>query len=274
MTNSPDEVADTMISNFRVVSMAALGATLAFAGAVRADDAAAGQQKPQTLEKSVTKILKVNYLLYLPEDYGKQSDKKWPLVVFLHGSGESGSDLEKVKAHGPPKLIAQGKEFPFIVVSPQAPDGPRRGWDPEVLNAMLDDVLAKYTVEQDQVYLTGLSMGGYGTWNWGAANPERFAAVAPICGGGDARVTARRLKSMPVWAFHGAKDPVVPIQESERIVEALKKAGNPEVKFTIYSEAQHDSWTVTYDNPELYTWLLAHRRAKPDAVKAEPKITR
>jgi predicted peptidase len=247
------------------------GLTLLLAGAVRADDAAAGQQKPQTLEKSVTKILKVDYLLYLPADYGKQEGKKWPLVVFLHGSGESGSDLEKVKVHGPPKLIAAGKEFPFIVVSPQAPAGPNRGWNTEVLNAMLDDVLARYAVEEDRVYLTGLSMGGYGTWNWGAANPERFAAIAPICGGGDARMTARRLKSMPVWAFHGAKDPTVPVEESERIVEALKKTGNTEVKFTVYPEAQHDSWTVTYDNPELYRWLLEHKRPAPDTVKTQAR---
>lgn len=252
--------------------MLALGAALAFAGtAVRADDAVAGQQKAQTLEKSVTKVLKANYLLYLPKDYGRQSDKKWPLVVFLHGSGESGSDLEKVKVHGLPKLVSQGKEFPFIIVSPQAPGVPRRTWDTEVLNAMLDDVLAKYAVEQDQVYLTGLSMGGYGAWAWAAANPERFAALAPICGGGDARMIARWLKSMPVWAFHGAKDPTVPLSESERIVEALKKVGNNEVKFTVYPEAQHDSWTVTYDNPELYAWLLNHKRPKADAVKADTR---
>jgi predicted peptidase len=260
-----------MIAKRRIFSMLALGMTLTCAGAVRADDAAAGQQKPQTLEKTVVKILKVNYLLYLPKDYGKQADKKWPLMVFLHGSGESGSDLEKVKRHGPPKLIAAGKEFPFIVVSPQAPDGPRRGWDAEVLNAMLDDVLAKYSVEQDQVYLTGLSMGGYGAWGWASANPERFAALVPICGGGEPRSASRRLKNMPIWVFHGAKDATVPIHESEQMVEALKTAGNTEIKFTVYPEANHDSWTVTYDNPELYEWLLEHKRPKTEPVATEAK---
>ena len=218
----------------------------------------AGQQKPLALEKSVTKVLKAGYLLYLPKDYGKEPGKKWPVMVFLHGSGESGADLEKVKVHGPPKLIAQGKDLPFIVVSPQAP--PRRGWDVETLNALLDDVLAKYATDTNRVYLTGLSMGGYGTWAWASANPERFAAIAPICGGGQPRQAARALKNTPTWVFHGAKDLTVPIQESKDMVEALQKAGAMEVKFTIYPEAGHDSWTATYDNPELFTWLLAHTK--------------
>jgi len=218
-------------------------------------------QKPLALEKTITKVLKAGYLLYLPKDYGKDPAKKWPVLVFLHGSGESGADLEKVKTHGPPKLIAQGQDLPFIVVSPQAPLVPRRGWDVETLNALLDDILAKYSTDPDRVYLTGLSMGGYGTWAWATANPERFAAIAPICGGGQPRQASRALRNTPTWVFHGAKDTTVPLQESQDMVEALKKAGAMEVKFTIYPEAGHDSWTATYDNPELFTWLLAHHRA-------------
>jgi predicted peptidase len=222
-------------------------------------------QKAQTLEKSVTRVLKADYLLYLPDDYNKDKSRKWPLMIFLHGSGESGSDVQKVKAHGPPRLIAQGKKFPFLVVSPQAPDKPRRGWDVETLNALLDDLLAKHAVDPDRVYLTGLSMGGYGTWAWASSNPDRFAAVAPICGGGQARVASRQMKNLPVWAFHGAKDAVVPLSESQTVVDALKQNGAAEVKFTVYPDLEHDSWTVTYDNPELYTWLLSHTRPKPDA---------
>jgi predicted peptidase len=223
-----------------------------------------GEQSAQNLEKTITKVVKANYLLYLPKDYGKEAEKKWPMILFLHGSGESGSDVEKVKVHGPPKLAAAGKEFPFIIVSPQAPAS-RIGWQVETLNALLDDIMAKYTVDQDRVYLTGLSMGGFGTWTLAMANPERFAAIAPICGGGDA-FRVRRLKDMPIWVFHGAKDPTVPIKASEDMVEALKKAGG-DVKFTVYPEAGHDSWTATYDNPELYTWFLEHTRKKAEPAK-------
>lgn len=225
----------------------------------------ADPQKPLTLEKTITRVVKVNYLLYLPQDYGKDPARKWPLMLFLHGAGESGDVVDKVKVHGPPKLIAQGKAFPFIVVSPQSPSS-RQGWNTETLNALLDDLLAKHSVDADRVYLTGLSMGGYGSWAWASANPERFAAVAPICGGGQPRMAARRLKEMPIWVFHGAKDTVVPLRESEQMVEALKTAGATQVKFTVYPEAQHDSWTATYDNPDLYTWLLGQTRKKPEAA--------
>jgi predicted peptidase len=222
----------------------------------------AGKQQPQALEKTITKVVKANYLLYLPKDYKKEEGKKWPLLIFLHGSGESGDDLEKVKVHGPPKLIAAGKEFPFIVVSPQAPLVPRRGWDNEVLNTLLDDLIAKYAVDEDRVYLTGLSMGGYGTWAWASSNPERFAALVPICGGGQPRM-ARRIKDIPIRVYHGAKDEAVPLKESEDMVAALKQAGATDVKLTVYPDAGHDSWTVTYDNPELYTWLREQKRKKP-----------
>ena len=246
----------------RLSAMIALtGATLLPLGA-RAQTA--GSQSPVTFEKQIVKTLAVKYLLYLPDDYGKDAPKKWPLLIFLHGSGESGDDLQKVKAHGPPKLIAAGKSLPFVVVSPQSPGG---GWNTETLNAMLDDILKKNAIDEDRVYLTGLSMGGFGTWAWAQENPERFAAIAPICGGGLAW-RARRLQNVPTWAFHGVKDPTVPVRASEEMVDAMKKANALEVKLTEYPEAGHDSWTVTYDNPELFAWLLQHSR--PDnAKKAE-----
>jgi predicted peptidase len=217
-----------------------------------------GEQAPQTFEKQIT--IKLDYLLYLPADYGKDVDKKWPLIMFLHGSGERGSDVNKVKVHGPPKLVS-GKDDPmadrFIVVSPQCPDG--KWWNPDDLNMLLKDVTNTYHIDPDRLYLTGLSMGGFGTWDWAVHDPGRFAAIAPMCGGGDPQ-RVRAIKSLPVWVFHGEKDPTVPIQRSQDMVDALKKAGNEQVKFTRYPEAGHDCWTASYANPELYSWFLEHKR--------------
>ncbi len=226
-------------------------------------------QRKVHFEEKVTKTLTADYLLYLPKDYTKERSKTYPMILFLHGAGERGTNVNKVAVHGPPKLIKAGKDFPFIIISPQCPDG--KVWSVETLNALLDDVERTYRVDKSRVYLTGLSMGGYGTWALGLGFPERFAAMAPICGGGErityllgSRDKARGplLKSMPIWAFHGAKDTVVPLSESERMVEMLKKGGNQNVKLTVYPEAQHDSWTATYDNPELFEWFLQHKRER------------
>lgn len=194
------------------------------------------------------------YLLYLPKDYDKK--ESWPLLMFLHGSGERGSDLELVKMHGPPKLIGEGKDFPFIVVSPQC--SVDRTWEPIELIALLDDIGQKHKVDQDRIYVTGLSMGGYGTWRLAAFAPERFAAIAPICGGGET-FWARQFSHLPTWAFHGAKDTGVPIERSQAMVDAMKKDGG-DPKLTIYPDAGHDAWTETYNNPEFYEWLLEQKR--------------
>jgi predicted peptidase len=196
-----------------------------------------------------------NFLLFLPKNFG-QEKQKWPLIIFLHGSGARGNDLEKVKVDGPPKIVEQQPDFPFIVVSPQAPTG--TGWFPEVLNALLDELIERLPIDQDRIYLTGLSLGGHGTWSFAQEYPDRFAAIAPVCGTGDPD-RACVLKNLPVWAFHGAKDEVVPLKTQERMVNALKECGG-DVKFTVYPDAGHDSWTETYANPELYKWFLSHRR--------------
>jgi len=203
----------------------------------------------------------IRYLLYVPDDYAKR-DKPWPLVLFLHGAGERGANLDLVKKHGPPKLIAAGKAFPFLCVSPQCP---KSGWwdrpaQIAALVALLDHLQATLNVDVDRVYLTGLSMGGFGTWALAMAHPGRFAALAPICGKG-APSKADRIAHIPTWVFHGAKDPVVPVRFSEEMVEALKKAGG-QPKFTVYPGAKHDSWTQTYANPDFWKWLLAQRRKK------------
>jgi len=199
------------------------------------------------------------YLLCVPEGYA-ESDQPWPLVLFLHGKGERGDDLDLVAVHGPPKHAAAGESFPFILVSPQCPDD---DWWTSVrqitaLNALLDDIIDRYRVDEDRVYLTGLSMGGFGTFALATAAPDRFAAMAPICGGGEP-FAAETMSHIPTWVFHGAQDEVVPLKRSQEMVDALEAAA-ADVKFTIYPEANHDSWTETYDNPELYEWLLKQRR--------------
>jgi len=213
-------------------------------------------QTPQSFEFKITRTVSGKYLLYLPETYGNDATQHWPLLLFLHGSGERGDNLDLLKKHGPPKLIAAGKQFPFIVVSPQCPRNEK--WSPEVLTALLDEVQEKYAVDKDRVYVTGLSMGGFGTWMLATEHPDRFAALVPICGGGNPR-QADRLKNIPIRVFHGAKDQVVKMEMSQEMVDALNAAGG-KVQFTIYPEANHDSWTQTYDDPKLYEWLLQQRR--------------
>ncbi|MCP4190080.1 MAG: prolyl oligopeptidase family serine peptidase [Planctomycetaceae bacterium] len=194
--------------------------------------------------------IRMDYLLYRPDGY--QPDQNWPLMIFLHGAGERGNHLEIVKSHGPPKLIEQGKTFPFLVVSPQCESG--KWWRPDAVCHLLDGVLQTNAIDPKRVYLTGLSMGGYGTWSTVARSADRFAAAAPICGGGDpARVNQHR--HVPTWAFHGAKDPTVPLANTERMVAALK-AVDGLIECTVYPELAHDAWTETYENRELYEWML------------------
>lgn len=224
------------------------------AGGVAQESPQDEAQKKQKAELVVR--ITMNYLLYLPEDYDQK--ESWPLILFLHGAGERGDDLELVKVHGPPKLIANGQKFPFIVVSPQCPEA--LSWDPEKLTALLDTIVEKYKVDTDRIYVTGLSMGGFGTWSLAMHTPDRFAAIAPICGGGESRY-ADRIVGLPIWAFHGDKDEAVPIKRSQDIVNAVQKAGG-NVEFTVYPGVGHDSWTETYDNPKLYEWFLSHTRKK------------
>lgn len=205
---------------------------------------------------TVTVQVRINYLESLPAGYDADAAKRWPLVIFLHGSGERGVDLKQVAKHGPPKLVEAGREFPFILLSPQCPPG--QWWDLAALDVWLDGVVRKYRVDADRIYLTGLSMGGYATWGWAQRSPGRFAAIVPVCGGGDPTQGAK-LKALPVWAFHGAKDPTVPLARTEEMIAAIKAAGG-EPRVTIYPEAPHDSWTETYANDEVFAWMLAQKR--------------
>jgi predicted peptidase len=222
-------------------------------------------QTPQRFQKQLTRSVKLDYQLFLPKGYAKSSDTAWPLVLFLHGAGERGTNVEKVTVHGPPKLVKANANLPFIIVSPQCPEGGT--WENDALLALVNEVTAKLNVDTNRVYLTGLSMGGYGSWSLATRFPERFAAVAPICGGGDqipvllaTKEKKAAMKTLGVWAFHGAKDPVVPLEESQRMTNALMRIGCKDVKLTVYPEAGHDSWTQAYTEPEIWNWFLAHKR--------------
>ena len=206
-----------------------------------------GQKKKKTTIKE-----EINYLLFLPKDYSK-AGKSSPMIVFLHGSGERGNDLDKVKAWGPPAIVEKNPDFPFIVLSPQCPDG--EWWNSFLLKAMIDNVLAKYNVDKSRVYLTGLSMGGFGTWELAMAYPNYFAAIVPICGGGNPQLISR-LKDIPTWVFHGKKDDAVPEQQSAMMVEALKKVGG-DVEYTVLPEGGHvDAWVYAYDKAGVFDWFL------------------
>jgi predicted peptidase len=202
----------------------------------------------------------LDYLLFVPRDYQEGSTTLWPLILFLHGRGESGGNLNIVKHHGIPRVIEEAEDFPCITVSPQCPAN--TDWVALIrpLMSLLSSIIEELRVDRQRVYLTGLSMGGRGTWALAVEYPEIFAALIPICG----RVPdvdqfmekVRVLKDVPIWVFHGAKDSTVPIENSESIVAALRAVqGN--VSYTVYPDADHDSWTETYSNPELYRWMLS-----------------
>lgn len=191
--------------------------------------------------------------VWMPRD--KPYRDSWPLLVFLHGSGERGSDLAQVKVHGPPKLIAEGAEWPMVVVSPQLEVGAT--WNPERLHALLERLKSELDVDPRRCLATGLSLGGHGVWNWACAYPRDLAGIAPVCGYGDpARVAAMR--GVPVRAYHGDADTVVPLTRQQACIDALRAAGGT-ASFTIYPGVTHDSWTPAYRDPELIPWLRKQR---------------
>jgi predicted peptidase len=219
-------------------------------------------QRALLFSKQIVKTVQLGYLLHLPSAYDEDPQKRWPLILFLHGGGERGDDPHMLKIHSIPMIVEGRPDFAFIVLSPQCPADSSWVTELEALEALLEEVCGAYRVDRRRLYLTGPSMGGMGTWQYAVAHPERFAAIAPICGGlqyaNPQRVCV--LKDLPVWAFHGALDPIVPIGMSQVLVDALQGCGG-NVRFTIYPERGHDVHVETYDNPELYAWFLAQSRA-------------
>jgi predicted peptidase len=214
----------------------------------------------------------MKYLFYLPESYGEDPHKKWPLILFLHGMGERGDNLDLLKKHPLPKILDEQKDFPCIVVSPQL-SVDKSLWDDFIdpLKELLDQIQSKYSVDTQRVYVTGFSMGGAGIRNFALRYPHYFAAIVPIAGAYKFRSkeipdNLCDLKELPIWAFHGGKDGAVQAWQTEILVNALKVCGCS-IRYTLYPEADHSqSWIKAYADPELYIWLFAQTLKQPNKI--------
>ncbi len=218
------------------------------------------------------------YQVFIPAEFS--SKKSWPVILFLHGAGERGSDgLIQTDVGIGHAIRLKNSRFPFVVVMPQCRENKIWG-EPDMQAqalAALDASIKQFHGDRDRIYLTGLSMGGFGTWELAARNPGRFAALVPICSGvrpkkdwpqlrvtvvDDPKITdpyaeiARRIGSTPVWIFHGYADDVVPVTEARHLAEALK-AANAKFKYTEYPGVGHNSWDLAYAEPDLVSWLLS-----------------
>ena len=206
-------------------------------------------------QTTVNKQVGSHFLVVKPVGYDQS--KNYPLLIFLHGMGEQGEDIKLLRVHGPYETVKKlGLEL--IIVAPQSPIDER--WDIDMLSAFVDNVLENYPVDRNRVYLTGLSMGGEGAWRLAVRRPHTFAALVPICGFGMPR-RAEKISHMPIWAFHGEKDPVVPLQLTTGMIKALEAAGG-KPKVTIYPGVGHNSWEPAYNDPELYSWMMEQTLAK------------
>ncbi|WP_430905415.1 dienelactone hydrolase family protein [Maribacter sp. 2-571] len=220
----------------------------------------AAQSKAQLIDSSQETVIKehFDYYLYYPKGYDTLAEKRFPLLLFLHGGGESGDSLVAVKRNGPPKLIARGKEFPFLILAPQNPHK-KKWWNTVAVKQLLDTIVANNHVDPDRIYLTGLSRGGGAAWEMAVQYPTTFAAMAVVCGMTPLPYAAWIDKKMPIWVFHGEEDESIPISESETMVERLLSMGY-NVRFTRYPGVAHDSWIPAYNTEELYEWFMAQAR--------------
>lgn len=218
------------------------------------------QEDRVEVEIEIKETKSLDYLIALPKDYDKDGDAV-PLLLFLHGAGERGKDLNKVKVHGPPKMVEKGHDFGAIVVSPQCPKDTWWTDHTDVLLALIDKAEKEHNVDKTRIYVTGLSMGGYGTFALTAAAPERFAAAVPICGGGT-RTQAKKISKLPMWVFHGDADKVIPVEESTRMVEAMNQLNGEQAKLTIYKGVGHNSWDRAYGDKTMWKWLFEQKRGE------------
>ncbi|MCP4975742.1 MAG: prolyl oligopeptidase family serine peptidase [Maribacter sp.] len=221
----------------------------------------AQKQSSQLIDAEMETIISesLGYYLYFPEDYEDRKNEKFPLLLFLHGGGESGDSLSALKSNGPPKLIAEGKQFPFLILAPQNPHK-KKWWNTRAVAQLLDTIVENNRVDKNRIYLTGLSRGGGAAWEMAIQYPDKFAALAVICGMTPVPYAGWINKKMPIWVFHGEEDNSIPISESERMVNRLKGLGY-DVKFTRYPGVGHNSWLQAYSTEELYEWFMKQERA-------------
>lgn len=198
-------------------------------------------------------LVKYPYLIYLPADYSIEASKKYPVLIYLHGGSHRGNDLEKLKEWGPPKLIAQGRQFNFIIVSPQCPENKLWITD-DWFEPLMDELAAKYRVDTSNIFVTGISMGGFGTWQVAMDFPDRIKAIVPLCVSCKDSVNICRISHIPVWAFHGVNDGLVSVKHTDRLINRLQKC-NAEVKYSRLENRHHGIWNL-YDTDEIYDWLM------------------
>lgn len=204
-----------------------------------------------------SKINELRYIMTTPSGFDP-SKESLPMIVFLHGAGERGDDLELVKVHGIPKYFCADNDYRglrVITLSPQCPAD--RVWNhmPDQIMDLIEHVASDMNVDKKRITLTGISMGGYGTWEMACMYPDYFAAVAPICGGGMVW-RAGALTKLPIRAFHGTDDFAVPYNASIEMVEAIKHLGG-NATLTSYDNVGHDSWTSAYETSDVIEWLAA-----------------
>lgn len=220
----------------------------------------AAQPTSQLIDSELVTVVaeKLSYYLYYPEDYKKNETEKFPLLLFLHGGGESGDTLSSIKKNGPPQLIASGKQFPFLILAPQNPNK-NKWWNTRAVNQLLDTIVAENRVDKSRIYLTGLSRGGGAAWEMAVQYPDKFAAMAVVCGMTPVPYASWIDKNMPIWVFHGEEDESIPISESEAMVARLKGMGH-DVQFTRYPGVGHNSWVKAYNTQKLYDWFMEQER--------------
>ena len=203
----------------------------------------------------------LHYYLYYPPGYHDSASEQYPLLLFLHGGGESGQDLETLKTGGPPKMLAEGHEFPFLILAPQNPHE-KQWWNVRAVKQLLDSVVENNRIDPARIYLTGLSRGGSACWEMAVQYPDTFAAMAVVCGMAPVPYASWIDKQLAIWVFHGTEDRVIPFSESEQMVARLREMGY-DVTFTPYEGVGHNAWDRAYLTDGLFEWFTSHSRERP-----------